>query len=198
MMILAFTDTHGDERALRKIRVKSKKADLILCCGDLTVFENHLKRILKEVNNLGKPVLLIHGNHEDEHGLKKACEGHKKIIFLHKQFHETDKYIFAGFGGGGFSLRDREFEIFQHKISERKERNKDKKLIMMFHGPPYKNRTDLIMGEHAGNKSYSDFIKKEKPDLVLCGHLHENNGKHDRIGRTLVMNPGPEGRLIKI
>jgi hypothetical protein len=195
MNILAFTDIHGDERKLKKIKLKSKKAELLVCMGDITIFENHMRRILKELNSIGKPVLIIHGNHEDDHNMKRECEDFKNITFLHKKFHEAGGVLFAGYGGGGFSLRDREFELFSQKIATER---KGRRLILMFHGPPYKNKTDLIYGEHAGNKSYTDFIKKEKPELVLCGHLHENNGKHDRIGKTLIMNPGPEGRMIRI
>jgi len=142
-----------------------------------------------------KPLLLIHGNHEDEHELERVCQSHKNIIWLHKKFYESGEYIFSGYGGGGFAMREKGFEQFSKKITETA---KGKKLVMLFHQPPHKNKTDYIWGEHAGSKSFREFIKKAKPELALCGHLHENSGKHDRIGKTLVMNPGPEGKYIKL
>jgi Icc-related predicted phosphoesterase len=78
------------------------------------------------------------------------------------------------------------------------DKNIGKKLVMLFHAPPYGNKTDIIMGDHVGNKSYRDFIREEKPLLVVCGHLHDNEGVQDHIGKTLIINPGPEGKLIEI
>ncbi len=37
-----------------------------------------------------------------------------------------------------------------------------------------------------------------QPDIALCGHIHENNGTEDLIGKTHVINPGPLGRLIEL
>jgi Icc-related predicted phosphoesterase len=196
MRILAFTDHHGDEHDLAKVRKKARKADLILCGGDFTIFENHLKRIVRELNGLGKKVLLIHGNHEDERNVRKECLHRRNLVFLHKKFYEQDGVLFVGYGGGGFALRDREFEAFSKKIKSK--HKKGQKLVVMFHGPPYKTRVDLIMGEHVGNKSYTDFIRKQKPDLVICGHLHDNNHRHDMIGKSVVVNPGPDGKMMDL
>ena len=40
MMLLVFVDTHGDIDSLRKLKKKATKADLVLCAGDITIFEN--------------------------------------------------------------------------------------------------------------------------------------------------------------
>lgn len=195
MMLLAFVDTHGDEKALQKVKKKAAKADLVLCAGDVTIFENRMKSILREINSFHKPVLILHGNHESEERLKEACENHKNLIYFHKRFYEKENIVFAGYGGGGFSLKDEKFDNFAERIKKKRE---GKQLVLIFHGPPYGNKTDRIMGEHAGNKSYRKFIKHEKPLLVVCGHLHENEGVQDKIGRSLIINPGPEGKLIEV
>lgn len=195
MMLLAFVDTHGDAEALRKLKKKSLKADLVLCAGDITIFEHHLKSVIKELNSFGKPVLIIHGNHESEERLKEECSKHRNIIFLHKNFYEKENIVFSGYGGGGFSLRDGGFEKFAEKIKKKRE---SKQLVLLLHAPPYGNKTDLIMKSHAGNKSYTDFINDEKPLLVVCGHLHENAGVQDKMGKTLIINPGPEGKFIEL
>jgi len=194
-MLLAFVDTHGDERSLKKVKKKAARADLVLCAGDITIFENKMKSMLREINSFNKPVLIVHGNHEAEDRLKKECEKHKNLIFLHKKFYEKENMVFAGYGGGGFSLKDKKFEKFSERI---KKKRIGKKLVLILHGPPYGNKTDLIMGEHAGNKSFRNFIKQEKPLVVICGHLHENKGVQDKLGKSLVINPGPEGKLIEV
>lgn len=195
MMLLAFVDTHGDDKALEKVKKKAAKADLVLCAGDVTIFENKIKSILREINSFNKPVLIIHGNHEPEERLKRECKKQDNLIFLHKRFYEKENILFAGYGGGGFSLEDKKFEKFAEKI---KKKIDGKKLVLILHGPPYGNKTDKILEEHAGNKSYTEFIKQEKPLVVICGHLHENEGVQDKIGKSLIINPGPEGKLIEV
>ncbi|MBN2141862.1 metallophosphoesterase [Candidatus Woesearchaeota archaeon] len=196
MRILAFTDHHGDAHALAKVKKKSKKADLILCGGDITIFENHLKRIVRELNGLGKKVLLIHGNHEDERTLRKECEHHRNLTFLHKKFYEQDDVLFVGYGGGGFAPRDGEFEEFSKKIKTR--HKKGQKLVVILHGPPHGTKVDIVMGDHVGSKSYANFIRKQKPDLVICGHIHDCNHRHDMIGKSIVVNPGPDGKMMDL
>ena len=57
---------------------------------------------------------------------------------------------------------------------------------------------DKLNGSFVGNKSYTSFIKKHQPDVVLCGHIHENAGKEDKIGKSRILNPGPTGMLINL
>ena len=195
MIILAFTDIHGSEKAIRSLKAKAKKADLLVCTGDITFFETHMARVVKELDSMGKPLLLVHGNHEDEDGLRALCKDRKNITFLHKGFCEVGGYLFFGYGGGGFAVHDREFEHFSHSIRSRR---KGKRLVALFHQPPYGTKVDVILDEHVGNESYSGFIRKERPSLVLCGHLHEHNGEQDKAWGSLIVNPGPEGKFIRL
>ena len=83
----------------------------------------------------------------------------------------------------------------------------------------YSNRTDLqnpakkILITHvhpAGTimESFSQFVKGStgvrkaidaiKPDIVICGHVHEAEGIEEKIGQTRVINVGKKGRLIEL
>src|SRR5210317_1760732 len=111
MKILAFIDMHGSLSALKKIKHKAKHADIIVCGGDFTIFEQGMKHFLEEFNKLKKPLLIIHGNHEEEQELRHLChEKYKNLFFLHKKHFIKDDVIFLGWGGGGFSKKDKEFE----------------------------------------------------------------------------------------
>lgn len=194
MKILAFTDTHGKAKAIKKIIKKSKKADIIICAGDFTIFQHNMKKILKILESIGKPVFLIHGNHEDEKTTKKMCERLKNTKFIHKkesQIKGSKQLSIIGYGGGGFSLTDKEFEKFAKKYESKEN------LILVTHAPPYNTQLDKI-GTHRGNKSITAFIKKAHPKLAICGHFHEKFRKQDKIGKTAVINPGPEGVLITV
>ena len=220
MKLLVFADLHGNRNALKKIVAKSEKnkPDAIVCAGDLTIFESGIHSILFTLSMLKVPVMVVPGNHEGSATLKKACGHFSNIKFIH-----SDKFIlgnscFIGYGGGGFSVIDEGFERAAKKLEEfssthkssnqhhkqgNKQDNKmcrksDNNIIMAFHAPPHGTKLDWLHGQHCGNKSYRQFIEKVQPELVVCGHLHENRGKKDYIGRTLIINPGPEGEIIAL
>ena len=197
MKILAFVDLHGNKKALEKIidRAKKKDIDLVVCAGDFTIFSEAEDLILSRLNKIGKPVLFIHGNHEDPSELRKGCSLFKNCKFIHRSAFRHDEYLFLGWGGGGFSFRDKEFEKnvkrFRNMIK------KDDKVVLVTHAPPYGTKIDDIFGEHAGNKSIRKFIEKVKPVLAVSGHLHECVGE-DKIKGTRVINPGYKSKVIII
>lgn len=196
MKILAFVDLHGSFSAIQELEKKAEKADLLVCAGDISIFEQNLDRILHELSKIGKPLLMIHGNHETEELLKKECIKFENIKFIHKKRFDFKNYIFLGYGGGGFSVVDPDFERFAE--AQRKKLKESDNVVLITHAPPYKTNVDKIGKDHHGNKSIADFIKKVDINLVICGHLHENMGKEDLIGKTRIINPGHKGVVIEI
>jgi len=200
MKILTFVDVHTSKKALKRIKdkVKKEKPELILCGGDISLFENGLEFVLYFLNKLKKSIIIVNGNHERHNYMKKVCKLFDNITFIHKKHYKKDNLIVLGYGGGGFAIRDKEFKKVSRRFKKIIKRNKDKKIILLIHGPPHGSKVDKIGKEHVGNKDISDFIKRNSIDYVICGHLHENFGKIDKIGKTIVMNPGPYGKIIKI
>lgn len=198
MKILCFTDTHGSSEAFNVLKAKSRTADLLLCCGDFTVFERNMKNILNKFSSLGKPILLIPGNHEISSNVRDACDKFKNITYINNSYYADDNMLILGLEGNGFSLRDRQFEKDSKKFLRIIKQHKGKKIILMTHAPPYGTAHDEIYDEHCGNESIRKFIEKVQPDYALCGHIHENNYSKDKIGKTDTLNPGPKGRFIKL
>lgn len=200
MKILAFVDMHGSHKALEKIKKRVKKADIIVCAGDISIFEQRIEYFLEQFNRLKKPFLIIPGNHETAEDIKAASLFFENIINLHKKVYIKENYLFMGYGEGGFSIVDKGFNKTAKKFEKRikKFSKDDKKIVLVTHAPPYKTKIDKIMNEPCGNKSIKNFILKVKPDLVIAGHLHENAGKEDKIGKIKIMNPGPFGKIINI
>lgn len=194
MKILTFVDTHGSITATKRLVSLAKKADLLVCAGDLTNFGTNLNKILNLLKQTKKQLLLIHGNHESEKILKQAAKKYKLINFIHNKLYILEDYAFFGYGGGGFEQEDKALESLIPKI---KPKIKNKTLILVTHQPPYKTKLDYINKTHAGSKSITKFIKELKPKFNICGHLHENINKKDRIGKTFILNPG-YGKIINI
>lgn len=201
MRILAFTDVHGSLVALRRIaqKVKTQKPDLLVCAGDMSIFEHGIIGILRKLNKLNKKIIIVHGNHEDSSTFIKCSKLFKNIIFIHKNYFIEDGILFLGYGGGGFSVFDKEFEkISKNKFKKIIKNNQGKKIILVTHAPPYKTKLDKLMQGHCGNKSIRHFVEKNKIHLLICGHLHENFGKEDKIKKTKIINPGPFGKIIHV
>ena len=154
--------------------------------------------MLKKLSKLGKKILLVHGNHETGSAVKKLCRKYKNLIFIHKTFYVQDNYLFLGYGGSGFVLVENDFYGTGQKFRKIIKKNKSKKTIFVTHAPPYKTKLDLIVTSHCGNKTFRNFALKNRIDLYICGHLHENFGKEDRIRKTRIINPGPYGKMIGI
>jgi uncharacterized protein len=207
MKVLLFADGHGSKVAWKKVEKKAKKAGLLLCLGDFTVFGRDQKKILKQIDNLGVLCLLLHGNHESASEVSRDCKKLKNIIFVHKKILRIGHLIFMGYGGGGFSLRDKDFEKkfvprfvegikkYNEKI---KESGKEPKTVLLLHGPPYGSKLDDLGDHHCGNKSFREFYVKKKLDYVFCGHIHEAFGVVEHIKGTTLINPGPEGILLDL
>ena len=195
MRLLIFTDNHGSLSSLDKVIKKSKNADLLIQTGDISVFEQNLDYLINKLSKINKNILILHGNHESESILRKECSFYKNIIFFHKRIKKINDILFIGYGGEGFSLRAKDFENFIKKNNSIIKKNK--KIVLIIHQPPY-GALDLVMREHTGNKSFADFIYRYNPILVFCGHLHENENKENRLGKALIINPGPNGRIISL
>ena len=106
----------------------------------------------------------------------------------------------AGSGGGskftGETPNERDEEDLQSdfdviKNSGLREEGQWSNLIIVSHNPPKAQTVDSpAAGVHAGSQIFADFIEQTKPLAVLCGHIHEGRGV-EKIGETVVVNPGP-------
>ena len=198
MRILSFVDVHANRAALRRIAAKAKRADVIVCAGDLSMFGNGLRRSLQMLHQTGKPVLVIPGNHETEDELAAASRGLTKIVLLHGGMVQKGDVVFLGYGGGGFSFIDDGLEAYVRKMKQRIPR--EKKLVFVTHAPPYRTPLDYLewLQEHRGCKSTMKMIKILHPELVICGHFHETARMSCVVGKTPVINPGCYGTITEI
>ena len=198
MKILALVDLHGSINTIKKIAdfAKKEKADYIISAGDHTIFSDSNKEIIKKFDEIGIPVIILHGNHEDEITMRQICEKTKNVRFMHKEVLEHGDYLILAYGGGGFSTKDAQFESWVNKTMTKIPEGK--KIILVTHAPPYGTKLDRILDQPAGCKSIRQFIKQVQPKIAISGHLHENAGLKDRIDKTKIANPGPSGMIFVV
>ncbi len=197
MKILAFGDTHGNITLLNRVVAKAKKSgvDIVICAGDLSMFSHKLGRLVKILSKCKKAILL-HGNHESPKEMRAICSHYPNIVFLHKKSHRMGKYLFLAYGGGGFSRKDRSFESSAARLSPKIKEGDE--VVFITHAPPYNTKLDLVYGNHVGNLSIRKFIEQAKPQLVICGHIHECENKMQVLGKTLMINPGHDGKILEL
>lgn len=197
MNILAFVDTHEDPGAFARLRrvIAQHDVDLAVCAGDFTIFGRKTGDMLREMDEFGVPVVLIHGNHEDEDEVTAALEGCENIHWAHDTCVDLLGVRFIGFGGHGFRRREPGLEALEERLAPRF----TPRTIVVSHAPPFGTAMDQPMsGWHVGNESLTDLVVRRNPMLVICGHIHQCFHAHDTIRRTKVINPGPDGELIEV
>ncbi|MDD9954543.1 MAG: metallophosphoesterase [Candidatus Woesearchaeota archaeon] len=197
MKLLAFVDTHEHPKAfihLRKL-VKAEQPDIALCMGDFTIFGRKTKEMLAQLDTLGLPVVLIHGNHEDEDEILPFLPKHKNLHWAHGQMVDLLGLRFFGFGGGGFSQQEEELEFLEEQLADQFH----EKTIVLTHAPPYETALDEVQpGWHVGNESLAALIRRRLPLLVLSGHIHQCFHEHDALHGVPLINPGPDGEIIEV
>jgi uncharacterized protein len=199
MKLLAFGDTHLSKKAVQEIKKKAKKADFLICIGDISLGGAGLTEIMSDLNKIKKTIYTIPGNHEEgDPTFKHLCQKFKHFEWVDKRFIQIHDYIFFFWGGGGFALECKDFEKQMQKF--KKTLHKKDKIILVTHGPPHKTKLDYLEWcGHVGCKSQKKFLKDLKPVLHVFGHLHEHFNKQEIIyGKTLLANVGPAGTMFEL
>jgi len=195
MRIVAVTDIHGNMAstvALANI-LKKIEAELLLIAGDITHFSGGeiAKQILEPLLKLGVRVLAVMGNCDGKDVPKVLDE---LGINVHNARVEVKKVGVVRFGGSSVTPFSTIWEFSEEEIYSSLKRNYRSGDIVLTHAPPYRTRIDkTFSGIHAGSKGLRKFIEEEQPPICICGHIHEARGI-DKIGETLVVNPGPLSR----
>ncbi|MBI2573183.1 metallophosphoesterase [Candidatus Woesearchaeota archaeon] len=198
MKFLTFTDIHQDREMLACLVERAAKPDIdfVLCAGDISTFGRGLQVVLKAFNDLEKPFYVIPGNHEEGGALlSSAVEFYPYCVNLDRKALELDGFVLLGYGGGGFAQED---AVFRAVAREWYSLYNGRKIIFFTHGPPFGLKVDYLYDRHVGNKDYRKFIERINPKVVVCGHLHETAGVIEKLGHSIILNPGPKGKVIEV
>ncbi len=193
--ILAITDIHFNLSNLRKILETVRDADLILIAGDITNFGkgSEAREVIKLFKAQNKPFFFVPGNCDYYNFFPQDVLQHD----IHGKHVMVDDIAIIGIGGSiptpfstPFELSEEQLEKMLNEVFSSITGNV-RRVILLSHTPPYNTLVDLTKtGFHVGSRNVRKFIETRKVDLVICGHVHEARNI-DRIGNTLIVNPGP-------
>lgn len=192
---IAVGDIHDEPQCFARIPELSH-ADGIIVTGDLTVTGGvkQAELVMEALSACGIPVLAQIGNMDrpevDQWLSEKGCNLHAATREL------TPQIAIFGVGASTFTPFGTPSEFPESAFSAwleacwKKARAYPQR-VLVSHNPPKDTNCDAISdGVHVGSTAVREFIEENQPDICLCGHIHEARAM-DRIGRTLVVNPGP-------
>ncbi|MDP7116546.1 MAG: metallophosphoesterase [Candidatus Woesearchaeota archaeon] len=200
LKILAAGDIHGDMTQAERLaeRAKKENVDLVILCGDLTMFEESTKNIIGPFKKRNEKVLLIPGNHETVATADFLAE-----LYAVKNIHGYSvKYKDVGiFGAGGANIGL--FQMDEKEIYDLLKKGNDKieylkKKIMVTHVHPSETKMEKFTQILPGSPGVRKAVKKFSPDILLCSHVHEAEGIEEKIGKTRVINVGKKGKIFEI
>ena len=70
--------------------------------------------------------------------------------------------------------------------------------VLVSHSPPKGHGDRTGSGVQAGSVAVLGAIRRARPALVVCGHIHDSWGYDGTIGPTRVVNAGPKGVVVDL
>ena len=193
MKLLAFSDLHRDLGQAAQLAERSSEADVVIAAGDFASVHKGLEETMAPLRAIEAPTVLVPGNNEKADSLREAADGWRSATVLHGEGTEIGGVAFYGLGAGvpvtpwdwSFDLTEGEAEAALAACPEG--------AVLVVHSPP-KGHADGGLGSEAILRA----IEEKRPVLAVCGHIHEAWGEESAVGRTRVVNLGPDGTFLEV
>jgi Icc-related predicted phosphoesterase len=194
MKLLGITDLHGSPAALERILTDAGPVDLILLGGDLTNFgsPDDAEGLVRRAQATGAKVLAVAGNCD-------STEIDRRLVELGVSLMGRG-LIHEGVGLHGLSAmppwRSDMYQLTEDELAEAlragyAQITGAEHHVLLSHPPPHGGKLDCTSGsKHVGSTAVRRFIDEARPELVVCGHIHEARGVQ-KLGPTTAVNCGP-------
>lgn len=207
MRLLCFSDLHRDEAAARRLAGLALGANpaALVSAGDLGVDGVQSPGLYAAFQHVGVPVLAVPGNHD---GLEAYLAALREAGWqdLDSRAFELDGWVMAGYGqlhldpgpSGPDAGAQRDDPALTALLAQL-EPFPPSRLVLVSHLPPWgtlSSRDRRFVDR--GSAQLRRWIVTRQPAAVICGHVHHPEPVVERIGETLVVNPGPYGWLVRL
>lgn len=196
MIIRAIADQHGNLPSI-------EPCDLLLIGGDICPVDDHRDHVqeywlandfrdwLDEIP--AKHVVGVAGNHDWVFERRQDRHFQNMLDGLRWTYLQDTSVTVEGLKIYGTpwqpSFCNWAFNLPEKELAAKWDLIPDDTDILVLHGPPYgygDHATAGITGR-TGSRSLTNAIKRVKPKLAICGHIHEDRGSW-QVGDTYVAN----------
>jgi len=194
MRLLLFSDLHRDTNAARKLVKMARDVDAVIGAGDFATMRKGIQDVIDVLAEIDCPAVLVPGNSESFKELVAAANEWPSAVVLHGSGTEINGIQFWGVGG---AIPVTPFGDWSYDFSEDDGRRLladcPEGQVIVSHSPPLGAVDQSSRGQNLGSEALLEAVKKCRPILVVCGHIHDSWGRSANIGRTTVVNAGPQG-----
>ncbi len=199
MKLLCFSDLHRDQEAARHLLERSAEVDVVIGAGDFAVKHAGLADTLDILSQIRKPAVLVPGNGETIEELREAASAWESAVILHGDGCEIQGVSFWGVGGG---IPVTPFGAWSYDFDEQQAQqmlqDSPSGGVLVVHSPPLDTVDRDRTGRVRGSQSIRDCILEKSPQLVVCGHIHDDWEKQVDLGSSRVLNAGPRGVVMEV
>ncbi|GAB4306818.1 MAG: metallophosphoesterase [Myxococcota bacterium] len=197
MKILAIGDIHSSNREIAFVATAAlkEKPDIIFLVGDFgsTSGADISMNLLADID---APKIFVPGNN-DRYDIPTPMTFHNVDISergLGKVFFLQHGIAVAGIGGAprflNLPYEWNDSEELRVKTDEFEKLLAAPRRIILCHAPPAGTSiAKTVIGTDAGAKRVKALIERVKPELFVCGHIHEARGV-ENLGDALLINCG--------
>lgn len=191
---IVISDLHSKTARLSEIPGLAEAVGVIIL-GDITSqgSASSARQVLEQVAMQNNHVLALFGNMDTP---EVGAWLDEQDVGLHNAVRELDpQTAILGVGGSTFTPFSTPSEFPETRFAEWLDglwthARQYSRVVLVSHTPPRDTLCDLVEGHlHVGSQAVREFIMDCQPDVCLCGHVHESRAE-DRLGRTVVVNPG--------
>lgn len=199
MRLLCFSDLHCDKSAAEKLVELATDVDVLVGAGDFAIRRSGLADTLDILAAINKPAVLVPGNGESAEELKEAAKVWATATVLHGDGCELDGVSFWGVGGGipVTPFGDWSYDFDEQQAAAMLEGCGDGGVLVV-HSPPIDTVDHDASGRVRGSQAIRSTVETKKPELVICGHIHDDWGKQVSVGPSRVQNCGPAGVVLEV
>ena len=199
MKMLAAGDLHENAVGVKKLaeEAEKEKVDIVIINGDISNFGEMPNGMIKPFVEKKKRVAFVTGNH-DMPGITEVLRERYDVIDV--QNHAIIYKNVGIFGCGGANIMHMNFtsddEMFNYLSNGFRYVKGAKKKVMVTHIHPKGSLIEKF--SFPGSEAVTRAIYELKPDIHICGHIHEMEGFEEKIGETRVICVGSRGKIIDI